>query len=149
MLMQMMSAGAMGGGISSAVARALGRGRRDEADALVLHALGISIALGAVFTLGLLVGGRPLYRALGGSEGSLTAALTYSNIVFAGASLLWVFNTLASAQIQSDGAPGVPLRRKTRVQRASGLRRRQPFNCHNGTISMRASAPRVGAGLSL
>ena len=35
MLMQMISAGAMGGGISSAIARALGAGRRDEADALV------------------------------------------------------------------------------------------------------------------
>src|SRR3989441_12885146 len=39
MLMQMMSAGAMGGGISSAIARALGAGRRADADALVLHAL--------------------------------------------------------------------------------------------------------------
>src|SRR5262249_54280482 len=39
MLVQMISAGAMGGGISSAVARALGAGRRDEADALVLHAV--------------------------------------------------------------------------------------------------------------
>ena len=35
MLMQMMSAGAMGGGISSAIARALGGGRRADADALV------------------------------------------------------------------------------------------------------------------
>ena len=34
MLMQMMSAGAMGGGIASAVARALGAGRRADADAL-------------------------------------------------------------------------------------------------------------------
>src|SRR5262245_35037792 len=34
MLMQMMSAGAMGGGISSAIARALGSGRREDADAL-------------------------------------------------------------------------------------------------------------------
>src|ERR1700722_2862495 len=34
MLMQMISAGAMGGGISSAIARALGAGRREEADAL-------------------------------------------------------------------------------------------------------------------
>jgi MatE len=33
MLMQMMSAGAMGGGISSAIARALGGGRRSDADA--------------------------------------------------------------------------------------------------------------------
>ena len=39
MLMQMMSAGAMGGGISSAIARALGAGRRTDANALVLHAL--------------------------------------------------------------------------------------------------------------
>ena len=34
MLMQMMSAGAMGGGISSAIARALGAGRRRDANAL-------------------------------------------------------------------------------------------------------------------
>src|SRR5271156_4075587 len=36
MLMQMMSAGAMGGGMSSAIARALGSGRRADADALAL-----------------------------------------------------------------------------------------------------------------
>ncbi len=39
MMMQMLSAGAIGGGISSAIARALGGGRRADADALVLHAL--------------------------------------------------------------------------------------------------------------
>src|SRR5580692_3981654 len=39
MLMQMMSAGAMGGGMSSAIARALGAGRRADAEALPLHAL--------------------------------------------------------------------------------------------------------------
>ena len=44
MLMQMISAGAMGGGISSAIARALGAGRRDDADALVLHAVVIALA---------------------------------------------------------------------------------------------------------
>src|ERR1700730_2004819 len=36
MLMQMMSAGAMGGGISSAVARAIGARRHDDANALVI-----------------------------------------------------------------------------------------------------------------
>jgi Na+-driven multidrug efflux pump len=45
MLMQMMSAGAMGGGISSAIARALGAGHRAEAEALVLHALAIAAGL--------------------------------------------------------------------------------------------------------
>ena len=96
MLMQMMSAGAMGGGISSAVARALGGGRRVDADAFVVHALVISIVLGFCFMLGALAGGPSLYHALGGNGGSLDAALTYSNVVFAGAILLWVFNTLAS-----------------------------------------------------
>ncbi len=42
MMMQMLSGGAMGGGISSAIARALGAGRRADADALVLHAIVIN-----------------------------------------------------------------------------------------------------------
>jgi Na+-driven multidrug efflux pump len=42
MLMQMMSGGAVGGGIFSAIARALGGGRQAEADAFVLHALVIA-----------------------------------------------------------------------------------------------------------
>jgi MATE family, multidrug efflux pump len=76
MLMQMMSAGAMGGGISSAIARALGGGRRADADALVLHALAVAIVFGLLFMLTLLGGGGWLYRAMGGSGASLTAALT-------------------------------------------------------------------------
>src|SRR5215475_14189225 len=38
MLVQMISAGAMGGGILSAVARALGSNRRDDANTLAWHA---------------------------------------------------------------------------------------------------------------
>jgi hypothetical protein len=49
MLMQMTSAGAMGGGIASAIARALGARRRDDADALVLHALLIAAVFALVF----------------------------------------------------------------------------------------------------
>jgi putative MATE family efflux protein len=97
MLMQMISAGAMGGGISSAIARALGAGRRDEADALVLHALVIHLALGAFFSVVMLAFGRPIYRALGGAGGELEAALAYSNVVFAGSIFLWAMNALASA----------------------------------------------------
>src|ERR1700722_18167721 len=46
MMMQMLSAGAMGGGISSAIARALGGRRHGEAEALVMHALVINAGLG-------------------------------------------------------------------------------------------------------
>jgi Na+-driven multidrug efflux pump len=107
MLMQMISAGAMGGGISSAIARALGRGRRDEADALVLHAIVINVVLGLAFSVVMLAFGRPIYQALGGTGGELEAALIYSNVIFAGNMLLWVMNGLASA-VRGTGNMMVP-----------------------------------------
>jgi putative MATE family efflux protein len=96
MMMQMLSAGAVGGGISSALARALGAGRRDDADALVLHALVVNGGLGALFSVLVLAFGEPLYAAMGGEGASLAAALEYSNVVFAGAMLVWLMNALAS-----------------------------------------------------
>jgi putative MATE family efflux protein len=96
MMMQMLSGGAMGGGIASAIARALGGRRRDDADALVLHAIIINVALGVIFSALVLVFGRPLYRSLGGEGASLEAALRYSNVVFAGTALVWLMNALAS-----------------------------------------------------
>jgi putative MATE family efflux protein len=107
MLMQMMSQGAMGGGISSAIARALGAGRRGEADALVLHAILINVVFGAFFSIVVLWFGPPLYRALGGQGASLDAALRYSNVVFGGIVLLWVMNGLASV-IRGTGNMLVP-----------------------------------------
>src|SRR5881392_1023104 len=107
MLMQMMSAGAMGGGISSAIARALGAGRRRDANALAAHALAIGVGFGLLFMLAVLGSGRWLYSAMGGSGASLTAALTYSTVVFSGAILIWVFNSLASV-IRGTGNMAVP-----------------------------------------
>jgi putative MATE family efflux protein len=107
MTMQMMSAGAMGGGIASSVARALGAGRRAEANALALHALVIALAFGLAFTAGILGGGRALYGLMGGRGRSLDAALTYSGVVFAGAVLIWLFNSLA-ALIRGTGNMHVP-----------------------------------------
>ena len=107
MMMTMLSAGAIGGGISSAVARALGGGRRDDADALVLHALIINLVLGVLFAVLVLAYGRPFYAAMGGQGGSLAAALAYSNVVFAGTPLLWLMNALASV-IRGTGNMLVP-----------------------------------------
>jgi putative MATE family efflux protein len=107
MLMQMMSAGAMGGGISSAIARALGGGRRDDANALTIHALAIGTIFGIAFTVIVLGFGRPLYAVMGGSGESLAAALTYSNVVFSGAILVWLFNSLANV-IRGTGNMLVP-----------------------------------------
>lgn len=107
MLMQMTSAGAMGGGIASSIARALGAGRRDDADALVLHAGVIALGFGVAFSVVLLFGGRWLYALMGGSGAALEAALTYSHWVFAGAILVWMFNSLA-AVIRGTGNMAVP-----------------------------------------
>jgi putative MATE family efflux protein len=107
MLMQMMSAGAMGGGMSSAIARALGGGRRADADALALHALIIGLGFGLIFTIAVLLGGDALYAAMGGSGGSLAAANTYSTVIFSGAVLVWLFNSLANV-IRGTGNMAVP-----------------------------------------
>ena len=96
MMMQMLSGGAMGGGISSAIARALGSGRAEDANALVWHAIVINLALGVLFSALVLALGRPLYQALGGEGGSLEAALLYSNIVFLAAPLVWLANAFGS-----------------------------------------------------
>src|SRR4051812_40660952 len=107
MMMQMLSAGAIGGGISSAVARALGANRRADADALVLHALLINLGLGVATSLVFLVFGRQIYTAMGGQGESLEAALAYSNVVFAGNILVWLLNALASV-IRGTGNMLVP-----------------------------------------
>jgi len=107
MMMQMLSAGAFGGGISSAIARALGARRHRDADALALHAIVISIGLGVFFAGAVLAFGPYLYHGLGGRDGSLRAALIYSNVVFAGTPLVWLMNGLASI-IRGTGNMLVP-----------------------------------------
>ena len=107
MMMQMLSAGAVGGGISSAVARALGAGRRGDADALVLHALLVNGLLGLLFSAAFLLFGPALYRAMGGEGASLEAAMRYSDVVFSGCVLVWILNALASV-IRGTGNMLVP-----------------------------------------
>jgi putative MATE family efflux protein len=96
MLLQMVSAGAMGGGILSAIARALGSGQRDRANELVWYAVAITVALGALTTVAALLFGPKLYALMGGREGSLAAAVTYSTIAFAGTIPLWMLNSFAA-----------------------------------------------------
>lgn len=107
MMMQMLSGGAMGGGISSAVARALGGGRKADADALVWHAVIINLTLGLVFSALVLTFGRALYQDLGGHGASLESALGYSNVVFLATPLVWLMNGLASV-IRGTGNMTVP-----------------------------------------
>ena len=96
MLTQMMSAGAMGGGVSSAISRALGAGNRDRAATLALHAAMIGACAGIFFTVMMLAFGRTFYALLGGRGGVLEQAMQYSQVLFSGAMSIWLVNTLAS-----------------------------------------------------
>ncbi|MEE3623750.1 MATE family efflux transporter [Nitrospirillum sp. BR 11752] len=107
MLMTMVAAGGIGGGVAAAVSRAMGAGRVRDANALVFHALVLAIAFGLVFTLALRLGGPALYRTLGGTGGALDAALSYSGWLFAGAIPVWIIN-LMSAVLRGIGNVRVP-----------------------------------------
>jgi Na+-driven multidrug efflux pump len=96
MLTQMMSAGAMGGGVSSAISRALGAGDRDRAAILALHAVMIGTCGGLFFTAMMLLFGRQFFMLLGGRGGVLEQACNYSQVLFSGAVSIWLVNTLAS-----------------------------------------------------
>ncbi len=96
MLMVTMSFGGMGGGVASAIARALGAGRREDANELVAHALLIALLMSALFTAGALWAGPFIYPAMGGIGGALEAALAYSTVTFSGALAVWLLATLGS-----------------------------------------------------
>lgn len=107
MLMTTMSNGGLGSGVASAVARAVGAGRQKDADALVFHSVVLAIIAGALFMIGVLWGGPALYRALGGRDEALAAAVRYSTWLFAGAIAVWIVNLLASA-LRGSGNVKVP-----------------------------------------
>ena len=84
MLMQMLSGGAIGGAVTSAIAQSLGRGNVERAQKLVWHAFAIACVGAAVFfVLNLLVRGA-LLVSLGARGEVLDQATSYAGILFAG-----------------------------------------------------------------
>ncbi|MEQ8349119.1 MAG: MATE family efflux transporter [Sneathiellaceae bacterium] len=96
MLTQMLSAGAFGGAISSALARALGAGDSDRAERLVWHAGIVAAAAAALSALLVAVWGAPLFALLGGHGPALQAALAYAGIFFPGCIAVWLCHTCLS-----------------------------------------------------
>ena len=90
-----MSGGAMGGGVASAIARALGAGEIERASTLAMHALLIGLTFGVTFMLGMLIFGPHLLELLGGRGNVLAQAIAYTQIFFGGAILPWLMNTMA------------------------------------------------------
>jgi len=90
--------GGIGGGVASALARALGAGRLDDARALVVHALVVGLGFAFVFTALAWTVLPLLYRAMGGSGQALDEAIAYSNWWFGGAIVVWPWCMLSALQ---------------------------------------------------
>ena len=107
MLTGMLSAGAMGGGVASALARALGAGDAARAQSVALHALLIGACGGVLYSLLFLALAPGLFSLLGGRGAVLREALAYATVLFGGALAVWLFNTLASI-LRGTGNMRVP-----------------------------------------
>lgn len=106
-LMGAMSNGGIGGGVSSAVARAIGAGRQEDAEALVFHAVVVALIFGTLFTAGAFLGGPWLYARLGGAGEALAIAESFSAWVFGGSIVIWTVNLLSSA-LRGSGEVRLP-----------------------------------------
>jgi putative MATE family efflux protein len=107
MLMTMMAAGGMGGGVAAAMARALGGKRLEDARALVLHSLVLGILLALLFTLLAWTVAPWLYRLLGGQGAALANAEIYSHVLFSGAIATWA-NFFFAALLRGGGDAATP-----------------------------------------
>jgi putative MATE family efflux protein len=107
MLTGMLSAGAMGGGVASALARAFGAGDPARAQSVALHALLIGGLGGVLYSCLFLGVAAPLFGLLGGRGEVLREALGYATVLFSGALAVWLFNTLASI-LRGTGNMRVP-----------------------------------------
>src|SRR5882724_7872179 len=87
----------MGAGVTSAVARALGAGKRERADELVFHALLLALALGVMFSILMLLTAPFIFGWMGGRGEMLSDALAYANVALGGAVCITVLNLLGNA----------------------------------------------------
>jgi putative MATE family efflux protein len=96
MLMQMMSGGAIGGAVTSSVARALGGANRNRGEQLVWHALIIAVLGAVAFLLLFALFGEEFLIFLGGEGAILESAMDYCWVLFPGAGLIWIMNISSS-----------------------------------------------------
>lgn len=99
--------GGIGAGVSSAVARALGAGQRQEATEVAEHAFALTAGLGALLSVLLVVGAPQLFRLLGAKGDVLTAAVAFARIAFSGLVVTFFVATCDSV-LRGEGNVRVP-----------------------------------------
>lgn len=96
MLTQMLSAGAVGGAIASAVARALGAGDPARAGGIVLAAWIVAVGASLASVVLIAVFGRAIFERLGGAGPAADEAIAYATIFFPGCLAIWLCHSTLS-----------------------------------------------------
>ena len=96
MITQTMSGGALGGAITSAIARSMGADDIEKAERLIWHSIIISLGGAITFLILFLLFGKQLLFLLGGRGEILQESYAYCSILFFGGILLWLSGSLSA-----------------------------------------------------
>jgi len=96
MITQTMSGGALGGAITSAIARSMGANDIDKAERLIWHSIVISIGGAISFLILFLLFGEKLLFLLGGRDAILEESYAYCSLLFLGGVILWLSGSLSA-----------------------------------------------------
>ena len=96
MITQTMSGGALGGAITSAIARSMGADDIEKAERLIWHSIIISLGGAISFLILFLLFGKQLLFLLGGRGEILQESYAYCSILFLGGILLWLSGSLSA-----------------------------------------------------
>ena len=97
MLTQQMAFGALGGAVTSSIARSLGAADKPRAEKLLWHSLYISCFGALAFLIIFFIFGEPLLRILGGTGSLLEESLAYCFVYLLGAIVVWLSGSLTAA----------------------------------------------------
>ena len=96
-LMQMMAGGSIGGGVTSSMARALGKGDEETATRVLWHAILIGAGMSLLFVVVLGAFPQPIFILLGGEGTALAGAVAYARIAFGAGVTIWMLYICAAA----------------------------------------------------
>lgn len=108
-LMQMMAGGAIGGGVTSALARALGAGDQNRAEAIAWHGLLVALAMASIYIIVLGIFASSIFGLIVDKGQVLDGAVLYAAIAFGGAPSLWLIMVLG-AVLRGTGDTMTPAR---------------------------------------
>ena len=95
-LMQMMSAGAIGGASTSSISRFLGANLIESANSAIWHAVLIGISMSIIYSVIFVLFPKYIFMSMGGDNDVLEGAVNFSQIAFGGAVFTWLLYILSA-----------------------------------------------------